>query len=179
MSEDVTAEKRGPGRPRKATIEMTSRRSAALARRLAPGGAIFGGGTLEIPLKDRGRKLKWFNSDIHESRHYEAVHKLGWTPVRPEDLAAGTEELGLHVNAAGDIVRGVRGNELLCWVPDEDYVAIQAKKTEANNREIGRPDRIKESVANAVASVSGDEGGQFVKDHFVGTVTDMRGSVPV
>jgi hypothetical protein len=162
-----------PEMPKRSPVTMTSRRTGALARRLAPGGKIFAGGSMAIPLKEPGWQVRTFNSDLHESRHYQAIHELGWEPVRAEDLSAAPEQFGLRVNETGALVRGTRGNELICKMPSADYQQLQMKKTEYNNRSIGRSERTKDEVANHVASVAGDEGGQYVKDHFVGTVRDV------
>lgn len=162
---------------RRTPVQVTSRRTAALARRLGPGGKIFAGGSTPIPIAEPGWQVRWFNGDIHEGRHYQAVHELGWEPLRPEHLSVKPEECGLRVNESGFLVRGTRGNELLCRMPIQDYAEIQRRKTDANNREIGRPSQVKEAVANHVATQAGDEGGQFVKDHFVGSVEDRVGTL--
>jgi hypothetical protein len=162
----------GTASGRRKPVTMTSRRTAALARRLAPGGNVFGKGSAPIPLHEPGWTLRLFNGDLSDGRHYQAVHELGWEPVKPEMLAAKPEELGLRVNEAGYVVRGARGNELICRMPSDDYAEVQRRKTAANLREIGSESRTRDAVANAVASQAGDEGGQYVKDHFVGTVRD-------
>ena len=172
---DEQQDKRGPGRPRKATTAISSRRSAALARRLAPGGHVFPRGVTDIPLNEPGWTLRVFNNQIHENKHYSAVHEAGWEPLKPEHLAAPPEELGLRVNEAGVIVRGERGNEMYCRMPTADYNVIQLKKTEANNRDLGRG--AKAAVANAVASAHGDEAADFAHKHFVGTVEDHVGAL--
>ena len=161
---------------RKPPITMTSRRNAALARRLAPGGNVFGGGTRAIPLKDPERwQLHEANGEVHDQRHYEMVHVNGWDPVLPEDLACTPDEAGYRVNESGCLVRGARGHLMLFKMPKEDYKVVEQRKTERNNAEIGRPSKVKQNVANAVANEHGSEAADYVHQHFVGTVTDTKG----
>ena len=171
--DEQNLEKRGPGRPRK-PVELTSRRSVALAKRLAPGGNVFGAGSKAVPMREPGWKQKWFNSDYYPGRLHEARHDKGWEPVVPADLAVPIEELGFMVNALGHIARGARGEEVLFKMDARDHHEVAMRKTEANNREIGRPEKTKAVLANAAAATHGDEAGQFVHDHFVGTVRDEQ-----
>jgi hypothetical protein len=170
---DEQQDKRGPGRPRKATTAVSSRRSQALSRRLAPGGHVFPRGITDIPLAEPGWHLRTFNNQIHENKHYSAIHEAGWEPLKPEHLAVAPDQLGLRVNEAGFIVRGERGQELYCRMPESDYQAIQARKTVENNKGVGRGAR--EAVANAVASAHGDEAAEFAHQHFVGNIEDRVG----
>lgn len=177
MNEQVDTEiteKRGPGRPRKSLTTVTSRRSIALAKRLGPGGNIYGSGSKAIPMAEPGWKQKWFNSEYHSNRLYEAVHERGWIPVTPDDLSAKPEELGLVVNSLGHVARGAKAEEVLFKMDAEDYKEVERRKTEANNREIGRPGAVKNNIANALGNTFGDESGQFAKDNFVGNVVDSR-----
>ena len=170
---DEQQDKRGPGRPRKATTAVSSRRNAALARRLAPGGNVFPRGVTDIPLKEPGWETRWFNREIHENKHYAAVHEAGWEPVREEDLSAEAEELGLRLNETKVVVRCERGNEMLMRMRTDDRRLVQLKKTEINNKGVGRGAR--EAVANAVASAHGDEAADFAHQHFVGNIEDRVG----
>lgn len=170
--DELNTDKRGPGRPRK-PVELTSRRSIALAKRLAPGGNVFGSGSKSVPMREAGWKQKWFNGDYYPGRLHEARHEKGWVPVTPDDLGVPIEELGFSVNALGHIARGARGEEVLFKMDARDYHEVSIRKTEANNREIGRPENTKSVLANAAAATHGDEAGQFVHDHFVGTVKDQ------
>lgn len=191
MSDQIEQTQKRRGRPRKTAedamdpparqpaISMTSRTNAALARRLA-GQNVFGGGTKKIPLKEEARwNTRIANGDLHEQRLYEMRHDLGWEPLLPEDLSCTPEEAGFRVNESGYLVRGQRGQEMAFKMAKEDFAVLTQRKTERNSAEIGRPNKVKENVANAVANEHGSEAGDFVHSHFVGTVTDTKGPLGV
>lgn len=177
MSEQTEPKKRGgPATEKPAPISLSSRRNAALARRLAPGGNVFGGGTKKIPLKEEGRwATRIANGDLHDQRLYEMRHDLGWEPLTAEDLACTPEEAGFRVSESGYLVRGVRGQEMAFKMANDDYAQVVQRKTERNSSEIGRPNKVRENIANAAANAHGVEAADFVDKHFVGTVTDTRG----
>jgi hypothetical protein len=159
----------------KSSIGMTSRRTEALARRLAPGGNVFGAGSKAIPLKEPGWQTRFFNAEVHDQRHYQATQELGWMPVTPEELPGKPEEFGLRVNESGFLVRGAKGNELFCKMAAEDAAEVLRRKTIANMRGIGSASKTKDDVANAVAGAHGSEAADYIHKHIQGTVVDSRG----
>ena len=164
---------RGPGRPRKSQVTVVSRRSAALARRLAPGANPFAGGTRHIPLKEPQRWATRIENDYaDEGGVYRAIHELGWEPVLVEDLDCRPEDVGLRVNEQGYLVRGEKGREVLLKMPIEDFKEVTRKKTEFNNRAIGSAKKIKDDAANAAAAQFGPEAGDYVDKHMHGEVVD-------
>lgn len=159
----------------KSQIGMTSRRTEALARRLAPGGNVFGAGSKAIPLAESGWQTRFFNSEVHDQRHYQATHELGWMPVTADELPGKPEEFGLRVNESGFLVRGAKGNELFCKMAKEDADEVLRRKTVANMRGIGSASKTKDDVANAVAGQHGSEAADYIHKHITGTVIDSRG----
>lgn len=161
---------------RKATVQVTNRRNAALQRRLAPGGNVFGGGTRAIPLKEPEKWHTRIENDFADDQQvYRAVHDLGWEPLAVEDLGCKPEEVGLRVNEQGYLVRGQQGREVVLKMDKQDYRAVEKAKTEANMRGIGSPAKSKAQTAEAAAAAFGPEAGDFVHQHVTGTVTDTRG----
>lgn len=173
MSEQIEPKKRA----KQPAISMTSRRNDALARRLAPGGNPFGGGTRKIPLKSPEQwQTRIANGDLHEQRLYEMRHDKGWEPLLPEDLACKPEEAGFRVNESGYLVRGSRGQEMAFKMLREDFHDLTRAKTDRNSKAIGRTSKeVKERIANAVANEHGSEAAEYVHNHFVGEVTDLKG----
>lgn len=128
----------------------------------------FGTPSREIPLK--GEKKGWvvrtFAADPeHPNRHYDAVHRLGWTPLSEEDLAASVQSLGYVLSADGRIVRGPKGEEVLMGMPKKDFDAVQKAKSDANLRAL-KPKKVQEEVSQATAKEHGDEAGESTYKHF-------------
>jgi hypothetical protein len=157
----------------KSKIEVSSRKSAALARRLAPGGNVFGGGTRSIPLKSPQEWHTYIaNTYNNDDEFYRMRHEMGWEPLMADDLACLPEEIGFIKKEDGTLVRGSQGREMIFKMPIADYKALQQAKTDRNRADIGRPSKVKESVVGALAATAGDEAASFAQQHFTGTVTD-------
>lgn len=128
----------------------------------------FGTPSRDIPLK--GEKRTWvvrtFCADAeHPNRHYDAVHRLGWTPITDDDLAAPAGSLGFVVAADKRIVRGPQGQEVLMAMPRKDFERIQKAKADANLRSL-KGTSVREEVSQATAKEHGDEAGDSVHKHF-------------
>ena len=128
----------------------------------------FGTPSRDIPLT--GEKRNWvvrtFCADAeHPNRHYDAVHRLGWTPLTAEDLAVGVEQLGFVKAADGRIVRGPGGQEVLMAMPKESFDAVQKAKSDANLRSL-KKDQVRGEVAQATATQHGDEAAEHTYKHF-------------
>lgn len=176
MSEQTTPK---PAAPAKPVVQVTSRRNAALQRRLAPGGNVFGGGSRAIPLKEPQRWHTRVDNDFADAQQvYRSVHEHGWEPLTVDDLACKPEEVGLRLNEQGYLVRGVQGREVVLKMAKEDYREVERLKTEANMRGIGSPSKTKQHMAEAAAAQFGPEAGDFVASHVTGTVTDTKGTLP-
>ena len=152
--------------PRKAAAETTAApRISVIDRRLKN---PFGTPSRDIPLK--GEKVGWvvrtFAADAeHPNRHFDAVHRLGWTPLTADDLAVSVESLGYIVSADGRIVRGKNGEEVLMGMPKADFEAVQRAKAEANTKSL-KGTSIRSDVAQATAQAHGDEAGDHTFKHF-------------
>ena len=123
----------------------------------------FGIPSRDIPLK--GNKMGWvvrtFCADPeHPNRHYDAVHRLGWTPVTELDLVETAQSLGFTVSVDNRVVRGDKGQEVLMAMPREDFDRIQARKAEVNTKSLRG-----ESMRNEVATVTGKEHGDEAGSH--------------
>lgn len=143
----------------------TAPRISVLDRRLKN---PFGTPSRDIPLKGdkRGWVVRTFCADAeHPNRHYDAVHRLGWTPLTPDDLAYSVESLGFVRSADGRIVRGPGGQEVLMAMPAHEFDAIQRAKSQANLRSL-KGAIVKEEVAQATAKEHGDEAGDTIGKHF-------------
>ena len=154
---------------RKAAVEQheatDAPRISVLDRRLKN---PFGTPSREIPMT--GEKRNWvvrtFCADAeHPNRHYDAVHRMGWTPLTAEDLSVSVESLGYVKAADGRIVRGTAGQEVLMAMPKADFEAIQQSKSESNLRSL-RKDKVRGEVSQATAQGHGDEAGDQTYKHF-------------
>ena len=134
----------------------------------------FGEGSREIPVRRPGMKLRIFNNGIDPGKAYRARHQLGWEPVRADQLACKPEEMGWQVSPDGYIVRGVRGEEVLMWMPETDHARIQAAKERRNLQTQGRGAHVRDAVAEAGAAEFGDEAGEYIRANYVGEVADTR-----
>ena len=128
----------------------------------------FGTPSREIPLQGekRGWVVRTFCADAeHPNRHYDAVHRLGWTPLGRQDLQETPESLGFTVSADGRIVRGPNGQEVLMAMPKESFDAVQLAKSAANTRAL-KGSNVRSEVAQATATAHGDEAGEHTYKHF-------------
>ncbi len=178
MSDELIDQEQ-PKRGRKPAVQVTSRKNAALARRLAPGANPQASLSRDIPMKEPHRWQLYIASEhVAPDRLFRMVHELGWDPLRPEDLACKPEEIGYRVSEDGHLVRGTQGKEMIFKMPKEDYHALQMRKAEQNSVGIGSASKTKTQVAEAVANTFGPEAADFAHQHFTGTVTDTRQSLP-
>lgn len=148
-----------------ATEPTTAPRISVIDRRLKN---PFGTPSREIPLKGekRGWVVRTFAADAeHPNRHYDAVHRLGWTTLTRDDLAVSVESLGYIVAADGRVVRGKGGEEVLMGMPKADFEAVQKAKSDANLKSL-RGTSIRGEVAQAAAQTHGDEAGENTYKHF-------------
>jgi hypothetical protein len=128
-----------------------------------------------IRLKDTSRECRWFNGALGDDHVWRAKRK-GWDNVRPDDVA-DLEQIGGHdVNAAGHIVRGERGKEVLLSMPKVVRQAIQIEKVRRNNANMGNPNATKREVVNAAGAQLGSEAADYLEARMgpVGEVTDTR-----
>lgn len=128
----------------------------------------FGAPSREIPLKGqkRGWVVRTFCADAeHPNRHYDAVHRLGWTPLGADDLAFSVESLGFVTAADGRIVRGPGGQEVLMAMPAAEFAAIQKAKAQSNLQSL-KGTAVRAEVAQVTAKEHGDEAGDTIGKHF-------------
>lgn len=151
--------------PEPEATQTTPPRISVIDRRLKN---PFGTPSREIPL--RGEKQGWvvrtFCADPeHPNRHFDAVHRLGWTPLERADLAVSPESIGYVVAADGRIVRGQNGNEVLMGMPKAYYDQVQMAKAAANTASLN-PSKLRSEVAQATAEEHGDEAGDTTYKHY-------------
>lgn len=119
----------------------------------------FGEQSVEIVLKDKSLVCRWFNDNAHGAggQIYRAKTSLGWFPVTP-DMVEDLDSIGSHdINAANQIARGARGEEILMWQPKDQNKAIALAKARANLEKMRDYDRTKQDVVNAAAAELGDQ----------------------
>lgn len=161
----------------KSTVQVTKRRSDALARRLS--GNPHSSGLRSIPLKEPHKwQLYIGNNYNNDDDLYRLVHDEGWEPLELADLACKPEEIGYRVSEDQRLVKGPQGREMVFKMDKADYAALQARKTEANNATIGRASKTKAAAAEAVTAAFGPEAGEFVDKHLTGTITDTVEPLP-
>lgn len=171
-SEDASA-------PSSPVVKVTSRRSAALERRLAPGADPHQASDRKIPLKEPHRWQLYVANDYAEPDGlYRMVHEYGWLPLEPADIACNPEDIGYRVNESGHLVRGPQGREVVFKMAIEDYRLLMQRKTERNNRGIGSQSKTKFAMAESAAAAHGSEAGDWVHKHVTGTITDTREVLP-
>lgn len=165
--------------PSSPAVQVTSRRSAALERRLAPGANPHGGGSRAIPLKQPHVWQLYIGNDYNSQDDlYRMVHEYGWLPLEEGDLACKPEEIGYRVNESGHLVRGPQGREVIFKMHKDDYRILMQRKTERNNKGIGSASKTRAQLAEAAASTFGDEAGEYVHKHVTGSVRDTREALP-
>lgn len=161
------------------TVQVISRRSAALERRLAPGANPHATTAKVIPLREPHRWQLYIGNDYaSEDALYRMVHEYGWLPLELSDLACKPEEIGYRVNESGHIVRGPQGREVIFKMDKQDYAILMQRKTERNNAGIGSTAKTRALMAESAAATYGPEAGDYVHKHVTGTVTDTREALP-
>lgn len=175
----ASSEATAPEAPAKPSVQVTSRRSAALERRLAAGANPHQTSAKVIPLREPHRWQLYIGNDYAgDDGLYRMVHEYGWLPLEPSDLACKPEEIGYRVNESNHLVRGPQGREVIFKMDKADYALLVQRKTEKNMQGIGSASKTKSQVAEAAASTFGPEAGDYVHKHVTGTVTDTREALP-
>lgn len=122
-----------------------------------------------LPLRNKAAwHQRWFNNQVNPSQVHLAQRRLGWVPVRVEDLEDGTtpESLGLTVAPDGTIRRGDRNTEeVILKMPEASYQAIQQRKTEMNTQGMRSEKAAKAEVAAAAAGTMGDQAADYIAKH--------------
>lgn len=163
----------------KPVVQVTSRRSAALDRRLAPGANPHATSVRTIPLREPHRwQLYVANDYADEQQLYRMVYEYGWLPLELADLSCTAEEIGYRVNESGHLVRGPQGREVIFKMDKQDYALLMQRKTERNNAGIGSAAKTKAQMAESAAATFGPEAGDYVHKHVTGTVIDTREALP-
>ena len=161
--------------PTRPAVQVTSRRSTALARRLAPGGNPHATSARTIPLKEPHRwQLYIANDYAGQDELYRMVHEYGWLPLSPEDLDCTAEEIGYRVNETNHLVRGPGGREVIFKMDKGDYRLLMQRKTERNMKGIGSASKTRTQVAEAASNAFGAEAADFIYKNVKGTVTDTQ-----
>lgn len=134
----------------------------------------FGEPTAPIDFKEPNRRARWFNGAIVTDKIWRAKNK-GWVPVRQDDLADPDQIGGFVLNPAGEITRGERGQEVLMWMPADEYEQIQWAKTRVNLHNMRDFDKQKAELVSAAATKYGGEAADYLNQRVgpVGRVTDQ------
>jgi hypothetical protein len=129
-----------------------------------------------LPLRNRAAwHQRWFNNQVNPSQVHAAQRRLGWVPVRIEDLEEGItpESLGLTVAPDGTIRRGDRATEeVIMKMPEDLYQQVQRKKAAANVRGMSSEKAAKEEAAQAAAGQLGDQAAEYIQKHGNITIRD-------
>jgi hypothetical protein len=149
------------------TEEKHAPRISVLERRLQ---YPFGEPAKEVQLKDRNVKPRWFNDAAQNGQVYRSK-QLGWRDVTL-DMVADRDSLGFHtVNAAGQITRGPRGEEVLMWMPEDDWKQIQFAKARVNLDRMKDTNREAQEMINAAGNHLGSEAADFLEEQTKRSVT--------
>lgn len=156
--------------------ESTWSAEDVIAKRLA--GHPFGIKADQIPLREPGKwALRIANSQVHDSRHYDMAHRLGYVPLSMDDLAVGVtpESLGFRLSEDGKtLCRGVRGDEVVYKMAKDAYDQIQAAKAAKNVEGMHSESRAKNEVAAAAAGSLGSQAAEYIQKHGNITIKDSR-----
>ena len=128
----------------------------------------FGQPSFDVPLKGekRGWVVRAFVADAeHRNRHYDAVHRMGWTPLGQDDLDLTPQQIGCVVSPDGRIVSGRHGEEMLMAMPKSEYAKLERAKSDANLRRL-KPAAVRSEVAQATATAHGSEAGDMTYNNF-------------
>lgn len=137
--------------------------------------APFGLPSEGIALKDKSRTCRWMNDELMGGGNVWRKKQVGYDPVRVEDLEFPDQIGAYNVNAAGEVVRGARGQEVLMMLPKEVYSARQTAKARKNMADMRDFDKQKAEMLNATAAQFGGEAADYVNDH-VGPVGRVQTS---
>lgn len=147
-----------------------------IAKRLA--GQPFGIKADQIPLKEPGKwALRIANSQVHDSRHYDMVHRLGYVPLSLDDIAPGitVESLGFRLSEDGKtLCRGIRGDEVVYKMDKASYDQIQMAKAAKNMAGMTSEGKAKNEVAEAAAGALGSQAAEYISKHANITIKDSR-----
>lgn len=178
--------------PRKSAITVTSRASAAknrlvadvrdnpvLAKRLAAGNLGGGGGTADLPIRDREHwYLRRDNQQADPNMFYRLRHELGYVPVTEDDLPDGLtpESIGCRVTPDGQLAMGDGAHEERWFkMSAANRAALDQAATAANMRGIGSAKKIKDDAAEAAAGQFGGEAGDYISKLDGAVVDRMAG----
>ena len=140
----------------------------------------FGIASEAIQLKEPGWYCRWVNAGIIQDKVWRAKN-VGYDNVRPSDLA-DAEQLGqFQTDAAGCIVRGERGREVLLKIPMVVHAERQRAKTEKNLRDMKDYDRQKANMLEAAAAQYGAQAADYLADESgpFGKITDKYERIEV
>ena len=148
------------------TVEEPKKRKprvSVLERRLQN---PFGEPSAPVRLKEAGLFSRWFNSSIRPDQFWRAK-EMGWTGVTP-DMIQDLTQIGFHtVSPEGYVARGERAQEILMYMPEEDYRKIQVAKTKKNLQEMKDYDKEKTKALNAFAKEKGGNAADFVNERMM------------
>lgn len=136
----------------------------------------FGEPSNPIQFKEPGKIARWFNAAIMADKIWRAKNK-GWTVVYPAELVDLDQVGGFTPSPDGGyITRGDRGQEVLMWMYQRDFDAIQMAKARANTRNMGNATKNRNEALEAYGQVNA-AGAEFVdrqgrRSGPVGGVTD-------
>jgi hypothetical protein len=149
------------GRPRKVDPNATAvadppatrkPRVNVLERRLQN---PFGEPSAPVRLKESGLIARWFNSGVRPEQFWRA-QQLGWQGVTP-NMVVDLAQIGFYTTSVeGYVARGERAQEILMFMPEDDYRRIQVAKTEKNLKDMRDFDREKHNALNAFAAQGGN-----------------------
>jgi hypothetical protein len=133
----------------------------------------FGMPSEDIPLKDRSMIARWFNAKARPNRHRQAG-ELGWIGVTPEMLADQEQAKQFRVSVNGYVCQGEREEEILMFMPKDDYWKIQKRKAQLNTERMKRPGATKAEVVGAAGQALGDQAGSALNSQMrvVGEISD-------
>lgn len=99
---------------------------------------------------------------------------LGWQPVRVEQLADAEQLGGFETNAAGEVVRGERGQERLMYMRKDVFEQIQRAKTARNMQGMGNAAATRADIVNRAGSELGAEAADKLNTGLIGRVVDGK-----
>lgn len=133
----------------------------------------FGEPSQSISFKEKNVTGRWFN-DAARSGQIHRAKELGWIPVT-RDMIVDMDSIGSHtISAADQITRGERGQEVLMWMPTDEFQQIQWAKTKHNLDRMRDMDQGKRDLVNAAAKQYGGTAAEYMNERVgpIGGVTD-------
>ena len=122
----------------------------------------FGLPSEAIRLTEPGWYCRWVNNSILTDKVWRSKN-VGYDNVKPADLA-DQEQLGmLQTDAAGCIVRGERGQEVLLKIPMAVRQAREDAKTARNLRDMRDTTKQREDLREAVGKQYGDQAADYLQ----------------